>query len=485
MTTKLKLNDTFILYLLIFMIGTLILSSFFLIGLGYSQSKGQWLWIMPLLMLFFCFISIIKIISLDWRYILSPISMFILTVCIFHGLGPLLYHFGDHDTIFWVNNRFYISESSLFRANLLVQVGLLFSLFGITLGKKLKLSRSIKSVISQTSKISIKQVLFILLLVGVPVKYFLILPYMMGVLNTVIPGAIYSLTNLILVALVLLSYLISINNTKLKFIYYILLVMEVSSGVLVMSKLWIILPILAVVLGRTIATRRTTTLIKGALLILTIFIIITPLILAARTDLSLNNDNKGIVDRLIAVSNAATNNNQNISSEDGQQWWWIRINYVPAQTLAMNMYDKGNNGESIFKSMTWVLIPRIIYPNKPVFDVSTQFSIMMNGNENNHDSPGAYGDIYWNYGWFGLVLLSFYMGLLLGWFHQLTLTVITKKNWLLFPLVLNITLVIGRGINNFFIKTYFIEVIFIIAQGIFLIFISIILFRKTMSQRYW
>lgn len=482
MNKKLLVNDTVIWSSFIFVIGILILISFTLMGLGYSHYQGAWLWLMPLILLVIGSISMVKIISLDWRYILSPVSMFILVVCIYHGIGPMLYSFGSYETIFWVNNRFFVSEASLFKANLLVQVGLFFSLIGIVFGKKLMLGKTVKSVINHTSRVNIRQVLFILLLVGIPVKYLLILPYMMGLLNVVVPGAIYSVSNLILVALVLLSYITHEKKSKFKFVFYALLIMEICSGILVMAKLWIILPILAVVIGKTIATRKVSTLIKGAVTLLTIFIIITPLILAARTELSLNS-NKGTIDRVIAVSNAITSNEQSNSAEE-QQWWWVRLNYVPAQTLAINMYDNGNYGETILEPMTWILIPRLIYPDKPIFDVSTQYSILMNGNEDNHDSPGAYGDIYWNFGWIGIIFLGFYIGLLLGWFHQLTITVINKKNWLLFPLILNLTLIIGRGINNFFIKTYFIEVVFIFAQGLLLIFISIVFFRKAMSRVY-
>jgi hypothetical protein len=474
--TKVINKEFLIWYLFINVILILILLSGTLKSFSYDY-QGPWLWIIPLIILLSCIITAITLISYDWRYIPSPITFFILTIGLFHGFGPLIYRFGDSYTLFWMNNRIPVDSSDIFRGNLLILVGLLFTVLGIFFSKQTKLNDIISNTINKTSYINKNIVLTTLLLVGIPFKYILALPYSMGLLQFPIPGSLFGITNTIPIAIMLLSYMNACGEIKYRKLYYGLLIIDIVSGILCMSKTWIILPILAGVIGKTFATQKQSTIIKGFLLILTLFIIIQPFILSSRGELNSMED-IGFDNTISVIKNAVMGESSNSNNEDELANWWIRLSYIPAETFAMNLYDNGIQGNTIIGPMKWVFIPRILYPDKPIFNLGNTFSKLIDGNEGNNDSPGIYGEFYWNFGWPGVIIFSLYVGWLFGFLHKITINSIERNNWAFLSIIYMATLILGKGVTEFFLDTYFIQLIYITAQSIVFLFILLFINNK-------
>ena len=74
------------------------------------------------------------------------------------------------------------------------------------------------------------------------------------------------------------------------------------------------------------------------------------------------------------------------------------------------------NGHTLLPVVA-AFIPRLIWPNKP--DVQTGLILnkefQVNGDENTYISPSHLGELYWNFGWAGVVVGMSLIGLLLGY----------------------------------------------------------------------
>ena len=408
-------------------------------------------------------------------FIISPLMMFLLTYLIYHSIGPLIYLFGNNSTILWMNNRYYVDAYSLHSVTLMTQVGLLCVLIGILIALNSKRIRTVKitEIENLVRKISIKEVITSLLFVGGLIKYLIILPYMMGITNITLPGSLYSFSNIIFIAIVLISYnYYKSNKKRMRYLLFVVLTIDLFSGFLIMSKLWIVLPIIAYIVGKYLAVRNLKSLIKQGVLIMLLFVILTPFILQMRGQSAENNPGSILESTIMAAFTSINNNTYTNSNNNELQWSWIRLNYVPAESFVMHMYDSGNPGDTIMPHLSTVLVPRMIYPEKPIFDAANKLSIMIDGNSRNNESAGIFAEAYWNYGWVGVIIISITIGIIYGRMDRFTRDIIKNKKWLLMPLVTNFFLVIGRGINGFFVDVFIAQFAFAIVQQIFIIIMA-------------
>jgi hypothetical protein len=105
------------------------------------------------------------------------------------------------------------------------------------------------------------------------------------------------------------------------------------------------------------------------------------------------------------TSDYVSNNQPNV------QGWWARFNYANAQAFAIERYDSGQAGNSM-SDVLWVVVPRLLYPDKPnLSSHGTRFNELVDGNPYSSSGPGIIVEGYWNYGWYGVIFVSFIMGL--------------------------------------------------------------------------
>lgn len=92
-----------------------------------------------------------------------------------------------------------------------------------------------------------------------------------------------------------------------------------------------------------------------------------------------------------------------------------RLSLTPFESHFMMLYDTGTPGNTV-DSAAWVLVPRLFWPEKPVFDPGSEFDLIFRGTI--ADSNLALGHIaegYYNLGWPGVVLVSVIAGLHMGY----------------------------------------------------------------------
>jgi hypothetical protein len=100
----------------------------------------------------------------------------------------------------------------------------------------------------------------------------------------------------------------------------------------------------------------------------------------------------------------------------GVQSWWLRLNYASAQSFAIQQFNDGHAGESLFEAV-WVIVPRSVYSDKPNFsNQGTKFNGSIDGNFKSSSSPTYLVEAYWNYGWPGVALFGIILGIVFfGW----------------------------------------------------------------------
>jgi hypothetical protein len=100
-----------------------------------------------------------------------------------------------------------------------------------------------------------------------------------------------------------------------------------------------------------------------------------------------------------------------------------RFSIAPFEAHFIALYDSGSPGDSL-RNFFNVLIPRAIWPDKPIISPGTEFDLAFRGFVLQSSlAIGFIAEAYWNLGWTGVILISGMIGLQIGWF---------TRRWLLF-----------------------------------------------------
>ncbi len=95
-----------------------------------------------------------------------------------------------------------------------------------------------------------------------------------------------------------------------------------------------------------------------------------------------------------------------------------RFSIAPFEAHFIALYDSGAPGDSL-KHIFDVLIPRILWPDKPLIAPGSEFDTIFRGYiAQSSLAIGFIAEAYWNLGWLGVLLISAMIGLEIGWFTR-------------------------------------------------------------------
>jgi hypothetical protein len=99
---------------------------------------------------------------------------------------------------------------------------------------------------------------------------------------------------------------------------------------------------------------------------------------------------------------------------DQKYYSWARFSYTPPQAAAVVLYDSGR-GDDDFELLGWSLLPRFLFPEKPVMSAGgREFHIKVTGFDNSSSGHGVFINGYYNAGWGGLIFVSVFLGCILA-----------------------------------------------------------------------
>jgi len=403
-----------------------------------DASAGPWLWISPVILFVSCTGTAFRIIRSDYLTVASPVSWVLLAGGVYWGFGPLSYTFGEWSTIEEMNAGYYVGPSELLVTNLLNSVGMLAVVAGLVAGRRLVSDRP-HGWVRRLEGMDAMQVAGVLAAVGLTSKFTMVLPRMFGMTETQ-SSTLLQLEVFTKGALMILSYYSVTRGGKATFWLVILFAIEFVTASLCKSKLVILEVVIAVLIGRTLAVRKASTVVKGFAAMGLSLLVLQPVVSASRmmgmgrstggdyASLAMETGSMMVqsISELIDGSNAA--------QEMSAQAWWSRLCYAPQQAFAMQEYDSGRPG-SPWADFAMGLIPRLLWPDKPLVTPGVNFSILFNGNADNCNGPGVLGEGYWYGGWPGLLVVGLYTGMFLGGIDRISKEVISRRAWIVMPLV--------------------------------------------------
>jgi hypothetical protein len=126
----------------------------------------------------------------------------------------------------------------------------------------------------------------------------------------------------------------------------------------------------------------------------------------------------------------------------------LRLSYTNAAAFVVSRYDRGVPGDSM-RDVLYSFIPRFLWPNKPLVLVGGELATLATDTIGNSISCGYFAEVYWNFGWLGMLLLL-PMGLAFSVASRLALRVFDRGDWHYLP-VLFLNLKTAIGVDNFYV----------------------------------
>lgn len=388
-------------------------------------------------MLSILFISKIK--KNPANIILDPLICFALACAVYYSFGPLLYIFGPQE-----GSDYSLSWYPIEARNGLWLTGLNFIGIGVT-GCIYRITRfnfvaSItESSARRWSKIRPDSVVIYFIVIGTIFKFLFVIPFEFGV-TKIPPSAITrAIQNFILVGIFIGYSTPDIKNSAKTVLKYAL-IMQVVTGILMFNKTETLLAILSAGVGLYIAKQRVQHLIYLSICIIVFYVVLGPIILFGRNQLgNLGTDGlkvAGLLDRAILVQDYFDSQTGNFQSNETPGMWWSRLNYLPPQQAAVDLKNRGR-GSDDFQLALWILVPRIIVPDKPILTTAgSNLTDKIHGFSTSSTGIGVFTDGYYNFGWFGVIFASLSYGLALSLYRTIARPIIINRAFVLYPLAL-------------------------------------------------
>lgn len=128
--------------------------------------------------------------------------------------------------------------------------------------------------------------------------------------------------------------------------------------------------------------------------------------------------------------------NDELSPGDFWGGAWVRLCYTVPQVAAVELYDGGFGGDDV-ELAGWVLLPRILFPQKPIITrTGTDFNDKITGRDSSSTGIGIFVSGYYNLGWWGVVIVSAISGVVLATFSAASRAIVKRRSMLLLPVAL-------------------------------------------------
>jgi hypothetical protein len=467
----------------------LALTLLLLVNLGLELEHSLWTmrtwnWVFPLLLMGLSFVTAFRLFRTEALLLWTPTPWFLAAVVTYCGMGTLIFSFGSEESLEYISIIWTLSVEDLWYTNMLNLVGVLSITSGLLIGilmlPKFKPRKASTSMSNQRAK----EILVVFLAAGLPVRYLLALPYELGLSTFVLPGAVFALRDLVLVAILMLGYLSVREGGRWNLFFVVLLTTEILVNLLLFSKLSFITVLVMAALGRFLGGRKLSTLLIAGVILSTVYFTLIPVFGEARILVYQKTGRvaqASIGDRLGVIQEAVKKVFQSTDDLQGhlQQGWWIRFSMNNVQAFAMDQYDSGIPGDSL-KMAVYTFIPRILWEDKPIItSVGVEFSDLVIGMRTTSTGIGVFGEAYWNGGWLAVVWTSFLIGLIFALLSQIALLSMSREEWIFLPCIF-LGIRMGFRIDGWFAADYIGSFVFYVY---FLVFLSIVNLFWTALQK--
>lgn len=208
------------------------------------------------------------------------------------------------------------------------------------------------------------------------------------------------------------------SNRVERAVTVLLFVLLVSEGLLSARKMSMIMPFFAAALGLWISERHRLVALGIATLTIWMYVaIISVYNPHIRGHVMYDPFNNTVSDRVSIVYDVVTTL-EALQLDETTNSTLARFSPTQFSSHFIASYDNNFPGDSLDHAFI-VLVPRIIWPDKPIINPGKQFDAAWRDVDIFSSlAIGFPAEAYWNDGWAGVVAVSVYIGLMLGWFSR-------------------------------------------------------------------
>jgi hypothetical protein len=383
----------------------------------------------------------------------TPIPWFFFACSAYYGLGPLIYYYGNSASRIYINQFYRVDDLGLLRINLLDTAGIGLVVVGFLVGWTFVSDKCPRQIARASTK-SLRLTVLVFLSLGLPVEYFLYIPYTFGWTNFTLAGSVGQLSNFTGVAIIPLMVLVHRGQKMWRPLLYSLIASELFFSFISFSKLSLIMTMIKIILGIYVCAGRLRFLMYGMACVLAAYLVIGPVVSFARDQIG-KTERPGIEERTdIAIryfSSVDTSDGREASDIEGS---WVRLNFSPTQKFVLDQYDRGRSSESLM-TLLYILIPRLLWPEKPNISLlGTELTYLINGTSSSSNSPGFFGaEAYWNGGYLMVIIVCLYVGGLFAGLTRYALQKMSQEEFLYLPVIFA-GIKIGTYPDDWFVAGY-------------------------------
>lgn len=406
------------------------------------------------------------------EWLCTPMPWLLAAYAAYYGFGPLALLFGSQETAIYIQSFWPVRTGDIWTVSVINLAGLVLILTAYLVCIAVFPPFRVKPE-PGSATVGLEGALVIFLLIGLPVKYLLAVPYHLGVLGFTLPGSLSSLRNLVLLAILVLGVLSARKSKKWMPAFLLLAGTELFIGLLLMAKQEVLRVLIVAFVGRFLGHRRKSTLIALGVTLIATYIAIKPVTDVARQELYRRHGDypqASLMERMDILSYGLE---VTLRGEPAptlrHQGWWSRLCYTPVQAFAIQSYDSGMPGDS-YDQMIYSVIPRFLWPDKPIMTMqSRDLNERLVGKRTSSMSPGVIAEAYWNGGWGLLAFMALILGVSFFVLSALSFRIVRRGEWLLLPCAM-LSIIMGFRIDGWFTSDYFGQgVIYVAYFGMFVV----------------
>lgn len=407
-----------------------------------------------------------------------PMTLFLLSSAVFIGFGPLAHNFGSEGTKTYLALRtINANPFGLNRATTLSLIGVL----GVNLGMFVTFAFRASAVVDAIK--GPRDIVFspatlatVFVVSGLFFKYAVVYPASWGLISLTIPGALNTINTLSALGFGLWAYLAVRRGGAAVFFFLLVWGLDFALTTLSFAKRPLVLAMIFPLAGYYLAKRNVVVAGLMGLAVITVYSYSQPMVVYARLSGVEENTANGFSDRAAVISEYLTKH-PDVPQQAiyyGSQGWWTRLEFSGKQAFAMDLHDRGQRSHSL-ENLPTIFIPRIVWPDKPqIRPPGKDFYYLVTGRDNNNMSMTIYADLYWQFGWIGVILITPLVGFAIAIITQILLPEIRRNNFVYFPATLIAMQLVLTGPTKYMING--------ILPPIPLFFIYILLIRLLASQ---
>lgn len=291
------------------------------------------------------------------------------------------------------------------------------------------------------------------LLLGGTIKYWLIVPSSLGLTNLVVPGGLAAFGNGTLIAIYLLTAW-SLQSAPRAFPFICCFIaIEMFTGLLLFNKTWVLLPIVVFALAWFRAGMSTPKVVVIAVLFSVSFGLLQPWVAYARQTemVTLGGPTTESPSKRIEILTSYFSDTSSVALSMTDDSSLARFSFVNVATFVIARYDHGLPGNNLDGALT-LLVPRFLWPEKPIYDPGAELHLLMTGMEGSSISAGLFAEAYWALGWWGVVLLTIPYAIVLTLVSRYALGVLRRGQWIYLPALFT-AMTLGLHVDNAYATT--------------------------------